>query len=272
MTTAVSTILMDTIFPEPREPASLTELQDWVHREIHTGRRAAVCISVLLAHARDAYFPDSPGEWLQWAMEEFGYEKRHCFRCLKAGRLLTNPEVPHAALAALAECETDKLEMLATLPSAQLPQFVKRVHPETLSRDELRAKVKLFQDPEEAVVCEQCGTEFVPKKDESICPACRKAGKQKKNRTVTPEAAFEKAVMAIQDAMDGGSPQVLDMCTHPASVRVGLKIVAMGLEHLRANNWWHPEQYDMIGGILADLTQTLDDVKTVVTAPTPREG
>jgi hypothetical protein len=176
------------LFPDRREPADFAELTSWVAAQIALGRRAAMTIAVLIAHARDEYFREEASEWLDWARKEFGYERRHCFSCLKAGRLLLSEMgVRHVALDG---CDVPKLEMLSALWEAKPEQFAALLavwNPAEHTREEVRRKVAGFldQEGEEEVACEGCGGLFSPaSKEQTLCAACqekkaRKAAERK---------------------------------------------------------------------------------------------
>jgi len=231
-------------FPNGREPAGLSELQDWVHEEIAVGMRAALRIALLLAHARDAYFADAPAEWLTWAREQFGYERRHCFRCLKAGRLLLLDGVPHEALA---RCDLEKLEMLARIPGHQLPALLERWDPSTATRAEVRAKVKMWEDPEEP------GGE-----DEEDARA-----KRTPPRTKTPAEILEDEIVKVRMLLDdeNGPDLVAAVVDEPMVVRTAGQLLALGVRKQLTHTTWTDTTVEAIASAIDDLQADLQTLK-----------
>lgn len=127
-------------------PQDLEGITAAVHGRVRAGREAAIAVAVLVAQARCVCFDGRPAEWLSWAQAEFGFERRHCFRLLKVGLLLTTPDIRECDMSHLLGCDLDKMEQLAAIPREQLPALLRHWDPAAASRDEVRAKVRLWDD------------------------------------------------------------------------------------------------------------------------------
>jgi len=231
--------------PEPLLPSipdSLDGVTAEIQARITAGRRAALTIAMLIAHAREEYFPADPSGWLTWARDNFGYGRRMVFQCLKAGALLLprDGKVHHDALL---ECDLMKLEMVARIPEAQRDAFLERVPVAELSRDELRAKVRLWEDPE-------------PGDDDEA------DAKAKPKPKAPAPTTIEKLIDQVA-GIDGAERARLKATIDPmAGTRAAFTVLDIVLEQLQEDNWLNDGQYHIIlelydeaGGVLRELSR-----------------
>jgi len=231
------------LYPEGREPADLGELTDGITREIATGRRAALRIALLIAHARDAYFPENASEWLGWAREKFGYQRRFVFQCLTAGRLLLSDDltVHHGALAA---CDLRKLEKLGTLHAAKPEQCRALLgvwNPAEHSREEVGAKVDAFLAKGPAI-CDACGGEFErTRKKQTLCEECEARKQQEKAKRKARSA--DRILGDIAGLEEEQKQQVAAELAPGVAMRAGLCAIEMAFMSVDKTGCWSPDDY-----------------------------
>jgi len=206
-------------------PDSLEDLDNRIRENVRIGRQAALTICVLIAHARDTFFPDAPAEWLTWARDAFGYERRFCFECLKAGRLLIGAS-DECTIDALLQCDMHKLELLAKLPSQHLRPFLERNDPATMSRDQVRAKVKAWLGDED----NDDGADQ-PNPDDSAKATRRPRG------TTTVEDLVDKCAVLTDDE----KLAIVEHLDHTAALRACGNLLDMVVYQLETDNYLTPE-------------------------------
>ncbi len=257
---AVTTTLE--LFPEGREPVDMGEVTRWVNREIAIGRRAAVTIAVLIAHARDAYYPEEPPEWLDWARKEFGYQRRFCFQCLAAGRLLlqcTSDALDSNTVAALVGCDIQKLELLWPLARKKPEQFralLSAWNPAEHGRDAVSAKVAGFLgDEAKKATCTRCKTEFEPsRRKQELCEACETAAKKK---TAERKGASTDKILADLAGLDEPAKAALAAEIAPAiAMRAGLNAVELSLMSVDAHGGWSEDDFARWGPKLGEVVES----------------
>ena len=247
-----------------RDPVDSLEATQWIRERIESGRRSAVEIAVLIAHVRDVYYVDDASGWLAWAQQEFGYQRRFCFECLKGGRLLT--AVHHDALA---RCEPFKLEMLANIPESQLPALLKQWDPSTATREEVRRKVAMWAgSDDDPVECTRCTQEFIPPKDseDDVCPACKKAEKERRKAaggSVDPIARVEKMLLELVAMMDSDTATVKQALDGSLGIRAGVKLIVATLQREADVKAWDEGMFGsaaaMIEALRGQLSQVASD-------------
>jgi hypothetical protein len=195
-------------------PGSLEACTEAIRELIQTGRRAAARISILLAGAHDSYFKEESGKWLEWAQNSFGYERRFCFTCLKAGQFLS---VQHAALdpkqrEKLAATDLTKLEDIAKVPPHLLAVFLKKHDPAACSRDQVKLLAKCYAKNRTAgeIAAEEA-------KAEAAAAAKIKAKAEKSSRAAGPNPglAIQTLVSLLAD-------------------NTAMNVAAMDLDHMAA--------------------------------------
>lgn len=249
------------LFPEGREPADMRELTEWINEHIAMGRRAAVTIAILIAHAKDAYYVDAASEWLAWAKDEFGYERRMCFLCAKAGRLLLQCNI-----VALAKCDLPKLEMIATLHEAKPDQcraLLEVWNPADHSRDEVKAKVASYLDEIKTVTCKSCGDEFeATKRKQTLCETCENRARQQRTER---KARGADRILGDIAAIDDEAALVLAKEIAPGvAMRAGLRALQLALIAVEQYKCWSPEDFDTWEGDLNDAVESFRYLKSQV--------
>ncbi len=207
-------------------PAGLDGVAGLIREHVRLGRRSAMLICVLLAHARQTYFHDDPAGWLEWARTETGFQRRHCFTCLRAGMLILTPRLPDVQHVALLDCDIPKLELLAAIPSHQLPGLLSRWDPAKATRDEVRAKVKLWDDPGRG----EDDAEAKPKR-----PA---------KAPETPPARADRLVADLVRTIAGNAAEVRAGIDVPAAIRAAYILLDAALDGVQAQRLpWTRETY-----------------------------
>jgi len=217
-------------------PADLGGVTELIRSQITEGKKAVMRIAVLIAHARREHFAADPAGWLEWARSEFGYERRHCFRCLKAGGLLLSG-VPHAALLG---CDTDKLELLAGIPAQLLRPFLER-HPDVaeLDRDEVRTLCRAW-----------AGAVSEPADADEPKPETKPARAPRAQRTVCDDVE-ELAALAEDEPAMKSAAVLLDPMTSFTAGFTALNLGILRLETTAAR--LEPPQAAAIEKLYADL-------------------
>jgi hypothetical protein len=214
-----------------KSPASIDHATEAIRTQISLGRLSAVAICVLLADSRQRFFSDDASAWLTWSRDCFGFDRRHSFRCLKAGMLLLVPNLGECPMGHLLGCEPQKLEMLANIPAQQLPALLERWNPAEASREEVREKVKLWADDPDAAA----------QKLEEEARAKRKA-------PVAGGAAstVAKAMTRIQKILGGECrDEALAKLDVPAAIRTGYELVDAAMDAIDAGTeMFSIAQYD----------------------------
>jgi hypothetical protein len=222
-------------------PGTLAEAGERIAVAVAAGRRAAIDICVLLAHARREWFADDPAKWLEWARDEFGYERRHCFTCLKAGGLLLEPAFDECDMSHLTGCDIPKLEALASIPTTQLAPLLKRWDPAHATREEVREKVKLW----------------CPEEDKEDARATRR-----EPRRTDPAVAFERHLTEAKKILDdpATAEQAGESCQSVQLIELAFHILAHACERQAARPWWTEPMVKIARQGLSGLNLAMDEV------------
>ncbi len=224
-------------------PGNLAELTEFIRARNSAARRLVLTIAAGIAHARDAIFSTDASGWRTWARDEFWIDRRQAYRYLAAGRLLLDGTANATSMEILAACDLEKLEALAAIPRDQLGAVIERIHPEKLSREELRAKVKLWKEPPE-----DDGGDEAKKKDKDA------RAKKRPPKTNTLEDLIDRVATLTEKEIDAIAP----LADPAACFRAALALMNLALTQLDAQNWWAPRQYEVFS---ATLEQALGEYR-----------
>ena len=106
-------------------------------------------VAELLLQAKERFFASDSDGWVDWCKKETPYRRRYAFCLKKVAELVRLCET--AAFDISAACCTDctKLEEIARIESvSELKKFLKKHDLAALDREELRAAVNAFLDPD----------------------------------------------------------------------------------------------------------------------------
>jgi len=237
-------------------PTDLAALSSILRERIDDGRRALVDIAVLVAHARHAFFSEDPAGWRTWG-QQFGLDRRSCFRCLRAGTLLLeavpDPKSARRALlqpngletahaAALFACSVDKLEDLSHLPPNLLGPFLEQNNPAEMTREAVRTKIKAYL-PHDAV--DAADRRARPRPSEKRTPA--------------PVANLIDRLAGVSDADIAAALETLDPLE---AVRGARRLLDAAVQCLDEHNEWIPAQFEFAFRELASM----DEARTRLSA------
>lgn len=234
----------DDLFRTKRPPADLDECTQWVHQEVAIGKRAAMSIAVLIAYAKDHFFPDVM-KWRLWAKDEYGYEKRHCYTCLKAGRLILEFAVRHPSLSGCAVHKLEEISRIWEKKPDHIDAWLQHVDINALTREELRLKVNAYLDEKPKV-----GKSHQPPKEPP------------------KQLDFFAALDAVCNIDDDERIRILeDTAISPLDTALsGLTLVDISLEKLAEANSFTPEQYE---ALINDLENKLEAAKDLAVQVSP---
>ena len=180
------------------EVADLATATAEIRGLISAGRRAATRIAVLIAQVRELHFKDDAKGWEAWAKREFGYERRFCFACLKAGNWLVHHGalLPPARRESLEQVDLRKLEYISCIPEQRVDAFLDR-HQDLadLDRKQVKRLAKAWEmgRPIGEIEAEE-----------------EKAAEERKAKAVDPVTAFERVARDAEKVANGTSPK----CSH----------------------------------------------------------
>jgi len=246
-------VIKTALFPDGREPVDMGELTRWIHTQNAIGHRAALMVAVLIAHARDTYYPEEPSEWLAWARKEFSYERRFCFRCLAAGRLLLQ-----CTAGTLDGCDLAKLELLWPLARQKPEQFAALIsawNPAEHSREEVSAKVAAFLGSKQTAVCAQCEAEFEPtKRKQELCPACEE---RKAKESAARKGKSTDKILGDLAGLDEPEKQVLAREVAPGvALRAGCNAIELAFMAVDQASCWADEDFAYWEPRLAEVIES----------------
>ena len=232
-------------------PDDVDDVTRLVREHIAIGRRSALLIALLIAHGRDTCFADDPSAWLTWARDEFGYQRRFCFQCLKAGRLLLATAGDKCINDALARCDLVKLELLARIPAPQLPAFVGHVDVAGMTREQLRDKIAaLYPENDD---------------DEEKAKATRPP-----RRTKTAAEKLDDWCVEVAGYTHDTKLELLPTLDPMSCFVAGRQLLDLALAKLATDKTWSEEQYDFQAKGLGAITKAFAALHQQAKLPEPQ--
>ncbi len=221
--------------PEACEVEQLTRKIDILRA---AGRTCAQAITVEIARGHELFVSEK--EWLRWGRDSWGYGKPFMHQCNRVGAFLlelraADPEVFPGIL----PCAVGSLDALNRLYGAKPEQFrafLGMLDVGTLTRDQVRAKVALMLDdgvePPEGPPADE------PDAKDKLSAAIRKVIR-----------AVDELGTLTEGAQAQAAPHV-----HPVyAVNAGVAALNMAMDHLSAENWLAPENYERLLGKWVEL-------------------
>lgn len=124
----------------PAVPEGWEAKAELVDRCIGAGQRLTLWIAAIIAHSRSDF--SDPSSWVSACVDRWGWSKGYLHHIHQVGALLNR--VSPGTLNLLLRLHWEKIYCISRLPENLVVPFLDRSHPETLSRDEVRAKVNAW--------------------------------------------------------------------------------------------------------------------------------